>query len=218
MRETTPVATPVEQRTTSFSGLSILWDERVLEPRGWTAAQSHWVADLAAEAPPGPILELCCGAGHLGLLAARATGRLLVQVDSDPVAVAYARLNAERARVRSDVQCVDIRRPSVGEATYPLVLADPPWVPTADITRFPDDPPLAIDGGAAGSDLATACMEHAAQRLHPAGHLVLQIGSLTQLEELTRHPLLTQSGLALREVREYADGVLVHLAAPLARP
>ena len=56
-------------RTATFGTLSIDFDDRVLEPRPWTAAQSTWAADLMRGAPAGPVLEVCAGAGHIGLLA-----------------------------------------------------------------------------------------------------------------------------------------------------
>jgi methylase of polypeptide subunit release factors len=69
-----------------FEGLEIRTDARVLTPRAWTAAQARWAAELARTAPAGPILELCSGAGHIWLLAARLSGRALVAVDVNPVA------------------------------------------------------------------------------------------------------------------------------------
>ena len=35
---------------TSFGSLTISYDDRVLEPRPWTADQSHWAAEILAEA------------------------------------------------------------------------------------------------------------------------------------------------------------------------
>ena len=62
--------------------LEISYDQRVLEPRPWTAAQSRWASSLFRVLPPGPVLELCAGAGHIGLLAVRdhATCQCRVQV------------------------------------------------------------------------------------------------------------------------------------------
>ena len=67
-----------------FGGLSIRYDERVLEPRPWTTSQSRWAAELLRDTPPGPLLELCAGAGHIGLLAVAYQPRDLVMVDISP--------------------------------------------------------------------------------------------------------------------------------------
>ena len=82
---------------TPFGSLTIAFDDRVLRPRGWTTAQSEWAAELMLTAPGGPVLELCSGAGHIGLLAVAGSGRSLVCVDANPVACDYARANALQA-------------------------------------------------------------------------------------------------------------------------
>ena len=77
-----------------FGGLQIAYDARVLEPRSWTAMQSRWAAELVSDVPDARIVELCSGAGHIGLLAASLSGASLVCVDVDPVACAFAGANA----------------------------------------------------------------------------------------------------------------------------
>lgn len=199
-----------EPRTTSFGGVTIRWDERVLEPRPWTTAQSRWAAQLADEAPDGPILELCCGAGQIGLLTAVLTGREIVQVDRDAVARGYARANAEAAGLVPDVRDGDVRA-APAAAAYALVIADPPWVPSDQVGLYPEDPLTAIDGGADGGALAAACLEHASGALLTGGHLVLQVGTTEQVTALRAHPVVAEGRMELREVQEHPRGVLVHL-------
>src|SRR3954470_22156804 len=74
----------------TFGDLPIEYDDRVLEPRAWTALQAEWAADLLEEAPPGPVLELCSGAGHIGLLAVSRQRRRLVCVDDSAAATPRA--------------------------------------------------------------------------------------------------------------------------------
>ena len=64
--------TATTPQSVDFEGLRIEYDEHVLAPRPWTAAQSRWAAELIRVAPPGPVLEVCSGAGHIGLLAVTA--------------------------------------------------------------------------------------------------------------------------------------------------
>ena len=85
------------RRSCTFGPITVDYDERVLEPREWTLQQSRWAAELAGDAESGPILELCSGAGHIGLAAAVLSGRDLVQVDANPVACSFAIFNAARA-------------------------------------------------------------------------------------------------------------------------
>lgn len=198
-----------EERTAYVGRMEIRWDARILEPRPWTADQSRWAARLLTELPPGPVLELCSGAGHIGLLAVCGTRRELVCVDVDPVATAYAEENA----ARNGVSGVEVRTQGVEEAAgdarrYVLVIADPPWVPSAETGRFPEDPLRAIDGGADGTDLALACARTAAAVLEPGGALLLQLGTGAQVDAV-----VTAVAPALLEVerRTCQGGVLVLL-------
>lgn len=172
------------ERLAYVGRLEIAWDERVLEPREWTAAQSRWAASLLPRLPDGPVLELCCGAGHIGLLAVAGSRRELVCVDVDPAATTYTAANARRNGLGHQVttRTQTIRDTADQPDRYSLVIADPPWVPSEDIGRFPDDPALAIDGGPAGGDLAAECVATAATVLVPGGALVLQVGTEEQLD------------------------------------
>lgn len=205
----------VEPLVTAFEDLLVRWDHRVLEPRPWTAAQAAWLAELAPSAPAGPALELCCGAGQIGLAFARRTGRALVQVDACEVAGTYARGNAYAAGVRTQVRLGRFEEALRPGERFPLALADPPWVPRAGVAALPEDPVTAIDGGDDGLDVARACLRTLAQHLLPGGHAVLQLGTEEQAEALARWR--AAEGLALREdgVRRCGDevsgGTLVHL-------
>jgi len=176
----------IDSKRCRFGPVDITYDERVMTPRPWTLAQSEWAAELAADLPSGPLLELCGGAGHIGLAAVVLSGRDLVQVDADEVAVSYARANAARAGLGDRV---DVRHARLDEALgdderFPLVLADPPYLPGADVGLFPKDPVTAIDGGPDGLDLVRACLEVAARHLAPAGRLLLQVRDEAQAEEV----------------------------------
>jgi release factor glutamine methyltransferase len=198
--------------TTTFGGLTIHHDHRVLVPRPWTEDQSRWAAELSATTPAGPALELCTGAGHIGLLLARLSGRQVVAVDLDPVAGGFARRNAEAAGLaeRFDVRVGPLDRVLLDEERFGLVVADPPWVPRDQTSRFPDDPLLAIDGGDDGLDVARSCLEVVRRHLLPGGSLVLQLGSVAQAEVLGAE---LPAELRAREVRTCTGGVLLHVSA-----
>lgn len=198
--------------TLDFGGLRIAYDARVLVPRPWTAAQSEWAAELIPTAPPGPVLELCAGAGHIGLLAVTRAPRRLVAVDVDPVACEFARRNAQHAGVRVEVRQGDMREVLDPEERFAIVIADPPWVPGADVGRFPDDPTLAIDGGRDGLDLVRTCLGVATERLVPAGSLVLQTGP-KQADAVA--DLVTDAHPRLRvvEARHFPRGTLLRIDA-----
>ena len=208
-----PSDTTTITRVTRFDGLDIAYDDRVLEPRPWTVLQSAWAADLAAVVPDGPILELCSGAGHIGLAAAVRCGRDLVQIDANPVACLYAAANARAAGIarRVDVQCAPLEHIDFGERTFPIVIADPPYLRSGDVARYSADPRVAIDGGADGLELVRRCTRTIAHVLHPHGAALLQLRGESQAAELSAELPPT---LRIAEVRsdgpERAVALLVH--------
>lgn len=173
------------ERTTDFGGMTITYDDDVLEPRPWTLAQARWAAELLADLPDGPVLELCAGAGQIGLAVGRATGRSLVQVDVEPKACEHARRNADAAGVTVDVRCGDLEQVVGEHERFPLVLADPPYVPTGEVDDLPDDPDEAVDGGEDGLDLVRRCLRVAAIHLDDGGVVLLQLGGPGQTEAVT---------------------------------
>jgi len=46
-----------------------------------------------------------------------------------------------------EVRCADLGSAVAEGERFPLVLADPPYVPSGEAGDFPDDPEVAIDGG-----------------------------------------------------------------------
>jgi release factor glutamine methyltransferase len=199
-----------------FGGLHISYDERVLTPRIWTAEQSAWAADLLSDLPAGRVLELCCGAGQIGLLAIRDSVRDLVQVDLDRAACTFARRNAERAHLahRVEVRHADLTEAARPGEEFALVIADPPYLRHAEIGSYPEDPELAVDGGVDGLGLVWACLTVIEAHLVPGGQALVQLRNVEQADAVRRrlttpvHP-----ELRLVECREVGDsGVVVRLA------
>jgi release factor glutamine methyltransferase len=195
--------------------LEIAYDDRVLEPREWTAVQSGWAAELLADAPAGPVLELCAGVGNLGLLAltlkSAAQPRHLVGVDLNQVACAFLRHNVRSAGLEDHVE---VREGAIEGSLRPaerfaLVIADPPWVEHSRIGDHPADPAIAIDGGPDGLVIARMCLRATAAHLLPGGSAILQLGNTGQVDVL--EPEADELGLAVEDVREYERGVLARL-------
>jgi methylase of polypeptide subunit release factors len=193
------------RRTMSFGPLSVTFDEHVLEPRPWTLAQSTWAAELGAEAPAGPLLELCAGAGHIGQAAAALGDRPLVQVDLDPhaceLAAANAAVNLPGRAV--DVRCGDLDAVLAADERFPIVLADPPYLPSSESDGWPDDPALAVDGGDDGLALPRRCLATATRHLADGGAVLLQALGRTQVLRLGAD--IAGLGLRVDEVREIDD-------------
>ncbi|MDP3893964.1 methyltransferase domain-containing protein [Nocardioides sp.] len=195
-----------------FGHLDIAFDQRVLAPRPWTVHQSRWAAELLGETNDGGILELCTGAGQIGLLTAALSGRPLVAVDVCPVACCFARHNAERAGLadRVEVREAPIDSCADPDERFMMVVADPPWVPSRKVGGYPADPVRAIDGGEDGLGLARACVETIRRHLHRDGAAVLQLGTLLQADVMTGE--LAGEDLHVSEVRNRPGrGVLLQL-------
>lgn len=197
----------------SFAGLLLRADDRLLAPRDWTEAQSAWATELLTETPQGPVLELCAGSGHIGLAAVHGTDRRLVAVDREEVATTRVLANADRLGVadRVEARCCVLTEALAPDERFALVIADPPWVESATLARYPEDPPEAIDGGADGLAVARECVEIIDRHLDPDGTALLQLGTARQAAGLG-----LPASLVVDEVREYPRGVVVCLRRPRA--
>lgn len=201
-----------ERTTIDFGGLQITFDDRVLRPRGWTEHQSRWAAELMSHLPEGDVLELCAGAGQIGLLAVSASTRRLVCVDVNPVAAELTLVNARAAGLEDRVEMREGRIEEVlkPEEQFSLIIADPPWVRRSETARFPEDPLLAIDGGDDGLVVVRACVEAIEKHLDEGGAALLQLGPGEQVDAVRR--LLQETDLRAGEVRDFAQhGALMHL-------
>lgn len=204
-------ATPPSE-TVDFGGLRIAFDRRVLRPRSWTENQSLWAAELLPSLPAGTVLELCSGAGQIGLLAVVGSGRRLVCVDMNPVAAEYIAANAVAVGLRNRVE---IRLGRIDDALaprerFPLIIADPPWVPRSDTARFPEDPLLAIDGGEDGMGVIRECLVAIESHLGVGGVALLQLGPGDQVASVAG--MLADTELVPGETRDFGErGVLLRI-------
>ncbi|MFP5326422.1 MAG: methyltransferase [Acidimicrobiia bacterium] len=201
-------------RVMRFGEIEIAYDENVLEPRPWTVMQADWARELEPSLPDGAFLELGCGAGHIGLASIYGTERHLVQLDAEGAACELASLNASAAGMgeRVSVRCGAFGDTLLAGEAFALVLADPPYVPTSETSRYPEDPPQAIDGGADGLDGIRSALAVAGAHLLPGGAVLLQVWGAAQAEQ--SREIALRAGLVLCEVRA-ADR---HRAVVLLRP
>lgn len=194
------------QEVIDFGPVRIAFDGSVLRPRAWTLAQSEWAAELAAAGED--LLEVGCGAGHIGLAAAAMSGSRLVQVDRDPAACRWAGLNAAASGCadRVEQRCGTAAEVLAEGEVFDVVIADPPYVPSEDVALYPDDPPGAIDGGPDGLEKVRSFLGDIAGHIPPEGSVLLQVRGAGQVDELSgwlAHP--ASPALVVTEARFYGD-------------
>jgi ribosomal protein L3 glutamine methyltransferase len=129
------------------------------------------------------VLDLCTGSGCLAVLLARSFPAARVDAaDASPAALAVARLNVRRHRLRRRIRLVqsDLFSALPGRR-YDLIVSNPPYVTTAAMRRLPleyrHEPRLGLAGGRDGLAVVRRILRRAADHLNPGGVLVVEVGS-----------------------------------------
>jgi release factor glutamine methyltransferase len=167
-----------------FCGLRIAVDPGVFVPRRRTEFLVGQAIALAgqptAPARPVVIVDLCCGAGAVGIALAAALDPVeLHAADVDPVAVTCACQNV--AAVGGQVYHGDLYEPlpAALRGRVGLLTANVPYIPTEAIGLLPaearlHEPRVALDGGPDGLDVLRRVATAAPQWLAPGGHLLIE--------------------------------------------
>lgn len=187
-----------------FRGRRLAVDTGVFVPRRRT---EFLVAQAAALAPRrAVVVDLCCGSGALGVaLATEASagpGRVeLHACDVEPAAVRCARRNIGGL---GQVYQGDLFEPLPAglRGRVDVLLANVPYVPTADVELLPaearvHEPRVALDGGGDGLDVMRRVAAEAPGWLAPCGSLLVE-ASERQRDAAVR--MLRDAGLVPRVV------------------
>jgi release factor glutamine methyltransferase len=130
------------------------------------------------------VLDLATGSGCLAIaLAAHCPAARILATDISAEALACAKENAKRHGVAERIEFVQGDGLSVlhAEARLELLIANPPYIPTAEIaTLQPEvrdfEPRLALDGGADGLDFFRHLAAQAGPFLKAGGKLMAEFG------------------------------------------
>jgi release factor glutamine methyltransferase len=167
-----------------FFGLDFVVDRRALVPRPDTEA----LVEVALErtrprSQYGRALDLCTGSGCVAVAFAKArpTWRVTAtDISIDALALAWE--NARRIGVAFSLATIagDLFTP-VADERFELVVANPPYIPSADIAGLDVDvrefePRQALDGGTDGLELVRAVVTSAPRHLVPGGVLAVEVG------------------------------------------
>ena len=118
------------------------------------------------------VLDVFTGSGALAISAALAGAVEATAVDITRRAVLNARLNARLNRVRVRVLRGDLFSP-VGRERFDLILANPPYIPSATDALPRGGPAIAWDAGRDGRLLLDRLCAEAHSRLEPGGTLLI---------------------------------------------
>jgi ribosomal protein L3 glutamine methyltransferase len=170
-----------------LQGTRFYVDERVIVPRSYLA-ELLYGDPFNGEEPlldrhaVTRVLEVCTGSGCLAVLACDVFPN--AQVDATDISAAALEVAAiniaehdlgERVTLRNG----DLFEP-IGNATYDLILANPPYVTAKAITGLPPEfahePRLALAGGADGMDIVRRIVAEAGRHLNEDGGLLCEVG------------------------------------------
>ena len=180
-----------------FHGLAFEVDARALIPRPETemivdAAEKDVAWRLiSAPRPPGTpnvrVADVGTGSGAIAIaLAARLRARrmlpevTIVAADVSADALALARENAAAHAVADGMAFVTADLVPAAEAPFDVLLANLPYIPSAEVDRLPIaasfEPRLALDGGPDGLDLLRRLIAGLPATLVETGSAYLEIG------------------------------------------
>ena len=155
-------------------------DERVLVPRSFIAELLRERLRPWVSRPVRRALDLCTGSGCLAiLLALTFPGAAVEATDISSPALAVARRNVKAYRLS---RRVSLARADLfpEQATYDLIVANPPYVSAAAMRKLPSEyrrePRIALAGGRDGLACVRRILERAADFLRPGGWLVVEVG------------------------------------------
>ncbi len=204
----------------AFCGLELQVSTAVLVPRPETEllAEQAWQAAAACGEPAPVLLDFGTGSGALAIaLAVHCPGAVIHAVDISDAALAVARANAERHGVAGRITF----HQGDGFAALPeglqfaLVVANPPYIPTAEIaTLAPEvrdhDPRVALDGGSDGLRFYRYLAKEAPAWVRPGGGILLELGD--GQADAVRALLEGHNWVVERVLPDYSDRLRVLVA------
>jgi release factor glutamine methyltransferase len=168
-----------------FHGLRLAVTPGVLVPRPETEGLVQWALELLAGRPHPVIADLGTGSGAIACALAHARPAaevLAVEASAGALAVASRNVRALGLSARVRLLAGDLFAPlGALRASLDLVVANPPYLPSAVIPSLPPEvsrhePRAALDGGPDGLAVLRRIVAGAPAVLKPGGWLLMEIG------------------------------------------
>lgn len=173
--------------TAGFYGRDFTVSDKVLVPRPETEhlvdeALAHLKARVNPNLPKQFVtaLDVCVGSGAIACTLAAENANVFVEgTDTSSAALKVAQHNARRLNVisRCRFHYGSLAMP-VGDRQFDVVVANLPYIPTADVPQAPNpagfEPREALDGGADGLAAYRAFLPAAPALVKPGGMLLLE--------------------------------------------
>ncbi|RKG78263.1 peptide chain release factor N(5)-glutamine methyltransferase [Corallococcus sp. CA049B] len=158
-------------------------DARVLIPRPETELLVEAVLHAVPRDAPSRVLDVCTGSGCIAIsVAAERPQATVLATDLSRDACALARENAQALGVSERVSVLegDLFSPLPPDATFRVVVSNPPYIDSGDIAGLSAEvrrePRLALDGGPDGLVALRRVIQGARRVLEPGGLLALEMG------------------------------------------
>lgn len=175
----------------NFMGIELLTDKRALIPRKETEILGRKALELsimiAREKKEVKVIDVCCGAGNLGLAiahfnsSARVSAADLSQeaVDLTNDNISFLKLNEKVNVVQGDLFSGFETAEYVGKTD--LIVCNPPYISSAKVPKMiseisNNEPVLAFDGGMLGTKIIMRLISEAPKFLKKHGWVIFEIG------------------------------------------
>jgi len=164
------------------AGVKLGASELVYEP----AEDSFLLVDAVLEEaePDMRILEIGTGSGFVSaVLRANVKGIRMLATEINPHAASCAKANGVEV-IRTDL--FRGLKPGIPQASFDLILFNPPYLPTSEEEKVPGWLNYAFDGGGSGRETLDRFLDEVRNYLKPGGKILVLISSITGLEAVKK--------------------------------